>query len=145
MEENENKKILDEISKGAQMGTNAISCVAKKVSDNRLMQELRHQDNQYTNIINRVNSIYNDIHEEPKTTTKKDELMTWMGVQFNTMNDNSNSKISELLIQGTTMGIIEGRKLLNHKADNVEGNIKKILNDFVAMQEESVENLKNFL
>ena len=144
MEENENKKVLDEISKGAQMGTNAISYVSKKVSDDKLMKELRHQDNQYTNIINRVNKIYKNINEEPKGSNKKDEMMTWMGVQLNTITDTSNSKISEILIQGTLMGIIEGRKLLNHNA-NIDTNIRNILNDFVAMQEESVENLKNFL
>ena len=144
MEENENKKVLDEISKGAQMGTNAISYVSKKVSDDKLMKELRHQDNQYTNIINRVNKIYKNINEELKGSNKKDEMMTWMGVQLNTITDTSNSKISEILIQGTLMGIIEGRKLLNHNA-NIDTNIRNILNDFVAMQEESVENLKNFL
>ena len=144
MEENENKKVLDEISKGAQMGTNAISYVSKKVYDDNLMKELRHQDNQYTNIINRVNKIYENINEEPKGSNKKDEMMTWMGVQLNTLNDTSNSKISEILIQGTLMGIIEGRKLLNHNT-NIDTNIRNILNDFVTMQEESVENLKNFL
>ena len=43
--------------------------------------------------------------------------MGWMGVEMNTLTDKSNSKIAELMIQGTNMGIIEGVKLLNHNPD----------------------------
>ena len=61
-----------------------------------------------------------------------------------TMDDKSNSKISELLMQGTNMGIIEGRRLLNQNP-NVDEKIKTLLGDFVKMQEDSVETLKNYL
>ena len=44
------------------------------------------------------------------------------------------------------MGIIEGRRLLNHNQNTrVDESVKNILNDFVAMQEDSVETLKKFL
>jgi hypothetical protein len=43
------------------------------------------------------------------------KVMTWYGIEMKTMFDKSNSKIAELLLQGTNMGIIEGRKLLNNK------------------------------
>lgn len=42
------------------------------------------------------------------------------------------------------MGIIEGRKLLNHN-ENLDKETDKLLNDFVKFQEESVEKLKSFL
>ena len=70
--------------------------------------------------------------------------MLWYGIQMNTLKDTSNSKIAELLIQGTNMGIIEGRKLLNHNK-NLDKETDKLLNDFVKFQEESVEKLKSFL
>ena len=60
-----------------------------------------------------------------------------------TLTDQSNSKIAELLLQGTNMGIIEGRKLLNNKETNQE--IHDLLEEFVTMQEDSVEQLKKFL
>ena len=63
---------------------------------------------------------------------------------MNTMNDKSNSKLSEMLIQGTVMGIIEGRKLLNNNP-NIDSNIKNTLNEFVQIQESSVTRLKEFL
>ena len=61
-----------------------------------------------------------------------------------TMTDDTTSKLSELLMQGTNMGIIEGRRLLNQH-NNIEPDVEKILNEFVTMQEDSVETLKKYL
>ena len=72
------------------------------------------------------------------------KMMTWYGIQMKTMADDSTSKLSELLMQGTNMGIIEGRRLLNQN-QNAEKDVKSILNDFVVMQEDSVETLKKYL
>ena len=74
------------------------------------------------------------------------KMMTWYGIQMKTMTDDSTSKLSELLMQGTNMGIIEGRRLLNQNQNqNIESDVKNILNDFVVMQEDSVETLKKYL
>lgn len=48
-----------------------------------------------------------------------------------TLMDNSSSKIAELLLQGTNMGIIEGRKLLNHK--ETDEKIHKLVQEYVDM------------
>ena len=61
-----------------------------------------------------------------------------------TITDDTPSKLSELLMQGTNMGIIEGRRLINNN-NRIDDNIKNILHDFVTMQEDSVETLKRFL
>ena len=69
--------------------------------------------------------------------------MTWYGIEMKTLMDKSTSKIAELLLQGTNMGIIEGRKLLNHKDTNEE--INSLVQEYVDMQEQAVEKLKKFL
>lgn len=72
------------------------------------------------------------------------EVMAWTGIQMNTMTDKSNSHIADMLIQGTTMGIIEGRKLLNQNPD-IDQEVRQVLDTFVKMQENNVEKLKTFL
>ena len=72
------------------------------------------------------------------------KMMTWYGIQMRTITDDTTSKLSELLMQGTNMGIIEGRRLINQNP-NAESNVKSILSDFVSMQEDSVETLKKYL
>lgn len=72
------------------------------------------------------------------------EVMAWTGIQMNTLTDKSNSHIADMLIQGTTMGIIEGRKLLNQNP-NIDQEVRQVLDTFVKMQENNVEKLKTFL
>ena len=144
--ENQNLNVLDEVNKGATMGMDAINFVLDKVEDSSFGKVLDGEYYKYRVISNRVNDVYSyyNTEKEPHETNAMTKLMTWYGVQMKTMNDHSNSKLSELLIQGTNMGIIEGRKLLNNN-ENLPKEIDTILNDFVVMQEDSVETLKKYL
>ena len=142
-----NKKVLNEVSKGAKMGMDAIKFVSDKVSDSRFQRVLNVEYLKYKEIFNRVGNIYHnyDLTDDPQETNIMNKAMTWYGIQMNTMTDKSNSNISELLLQGTNMGIIEGRRLLNQNQENIATDVKNILNDFVVMQEDSVETLKKYL
>lgn len=143
--ENQNLNILDEVNKGATMGMDAISYVSEKVKDNRFKQVFDTEYNKYKDISIRVNNLYSNYStKEPHETNAMNKMMTWYGVQMKTMMDDTTSKLSELLMQGTNMGIIEGRRLLNQNND-IETDVKNILNDFVVMQEDSVETLKKYL
>lgn len=143
--ENQNLNILDEVNKGATMGMDAISYVSEKVVDNDFKEVLDTEYNKYKDISNRVNNLYDNYSsKEPHETNAMNKMMTWYGIQMKTMVDDSTSKLSELLMQGTNMGIIEGRRLLNQN-QNIEPDVKNILNDFVVMQEDSVETLKKYL
>lgn len=140
----ENLNVLDELNKGATMGMDAINFVMDKVEDNEFKKTLELEYNKYKDVSRRANEIYSKYSDkEPHETNAMNKIMTWYGVQMKTLTDQSNSKIAELLLQGTNMGIIEGRKLINNKEMDQE--IKDLLNDFITMQEDSVEKLKTFL
>ena len=143
--ENKNLNILDEINKGATMGIDAISFVSDKAKDNDFKKVLHVESNKYKEISERVNKLYNNYTtKEPHETNTMNKMMTWYGIQMKTMTDDTTSKLSELLMQGTNMGIIEGRRLLNQH-NEIEPDVEKILNEFVTMQEDSVETLKKYL
>jgi len=143
--ENQNLNILDEVNKGTTMGMEAIDIIKEKVTDNTFKEVLNTEYGKYEKIYDRINDLYaqysdKDPHE-PGAMTK---MMTWYGIQMRTITDDTTSKLSELLMQGTNMGIIEGRRLLNHN-EHAAPDVKSILNDFVCMQEDSVETLKKYL
>ena len=135
---------LDEIHKGACMGKDAISDVLDKVEDDSLKKELEQEYEDYDRITNQIEDIYPKYNEgEPHDTNAFNKAMTKMQVDMKTFNDNSTSKIAELLLQGVNMGIIEGRKILNKK--NLNNEVSQIVSTYVTMQEESVEKLKQYL
>ena len=128
------------------MGMDEISFISQKVEDNQFKNILKTEYNKYKDISVRVNKLYNNFatNKEPHETNTMNKMMTWYGIQMKTMTDDTTSKLSELLMQGTNMGIIEGRRLINQNA-NVSSDVKNILHDFVTMQEDSVETLKKYL
>ena len=140
----EEVNVLDELSKGACMGRDAIHFIMDKVEDEDLKKELDRQYREYKEISEEINKIYPEYSEdEPHKTSAMNKMMTWYGIEMKTLIDSSTSKIAELLMQGTNMGIIEGRRLLNQKDTNEE--INKLVEKYVQVQETAVEKLKPFL
>lgn len=136
--------ILNQVNQGIKMGMDSISNVSEKVQDSRLKNELLFQYDKYNEILNEVNDELTNYDNFPKDLNPMQKAMGWMGVEMNTLTDKSNSKIAEMMIQGTNMGIIEGVKLLNHNPDT-DQHIKNILNKFIDFQQNNVEQLKKYL
>lgn len=142
---NENEiNVLDELNKGACMGMDAIHFILDKVEDDHFKQILETQYAQYQSISTKICELYPEYsRKEPHETNAMNKAMTWYGIEMKTFTDKSTSKIAEILLQGTNMGIIEGRKLLNHK--DTDDKVHSLVQTYVDMQEEAVEKLKQFL
>ena len=144
MSENNEVNVLDELNKGACMGMDAIHFIIDKVQEEGLKKELDVQYNKYKDIHNKICDLYPEYsRKEPHDTSAMNKVMTWYGIEMKTLLDSTTSKLAELLMQGTNMGIIEGRRLLNHKGTDEQ--VEKLVAEYVEMQEAAVENLKKFL
>lgn len=145
MEENKKEvNVLDELNKGACMGMDAIDFIIDKVEDKGLLDEMNKEYRAYKKIADEIKELYPEYSEkEPHETSTMNKIMTWYGIEIRTIKDDSTSKIAELLMQGVNMGIIEGRRLLNHKS--TDENINRLVKEYVDMQEHAVEELKKFL
>lgn len=139
-----NLNVLNEVHKGLVMGMESIKVITSKVEDEEFKQVLDKQYEQYGKILDRVNHEFSELGQQADDTSPAQKVMGWTSIQMGTLADKSNSKISEMLIQGTNMGIIEGRKLLNQN-EFLDESVKLILDDFVKEQEHDVEILKQWL
>ena len=135
-----NINVLDELNKGCCMGVDAIDIIIKKVDEFKFKELLENQKNGYEELCNKIDELYREysndnIHE----TNMMEKAMTWYGIQKDTFLDDSTSKLADLLINGTNMGIIEGRKLLNNKI--MDKKVKKICEEYIKFQERYLEKL----
>ena len=137
-------EILKEISKDSKMGMDSINMVGEKVQDEKFQKLLNEQHNEYQNIFDRTQEILKQHGETIEDVPAMQKMMGWMGIQMNTMNDKSNSQLSELLIQGNDMGIVKGHKLLNNN-EFTTPEIQNLLSDFVRLQEKNIDDLKKWL
>lgn len=141
---NNENYVLNEINKGIKMGMDSISNVSEKVQDSQFKKDLKYQYDEYNKILNNVNNELSNYNDFPKELNPMQKAIGWMSVEMNTMADKSNSKIVEMMLQGTNMGIIEGIKLKNEYPD-LDNSVKNILNEFISFQQNNVEQLKKYL
>ena len=135
---------LDEVNKGVSMGKDATHFILDKTNDKKLKKELETQYKEYEKIAKQIEKLYAKYSDDNLYETNSvNKMLTWYGVEVKTLLDNSSSKIDELMLQGTNMGIIEGRNLLNNK--DLDKKVHEIIEEFVDMQETVVEHLKHFL
>ena len=136
--------VLNEISKIAKMGMDSISYLAPKVSDKEMRKVLVAMYSQYGNTQSQINQHFEKYGEIPDSTPLKDKMMSFAGVQFNTLRDRSNSHIAEIMIQGTLMGVIECQKILNCSLD-IQKSTTELIKDFNKFQRDNIDKLNSFL
>ena len=139
-----NINILDELNKGCCMGVDALKIILEKVNENDFRDLLEKQVKDYLDFSNKISQQYKEYtNDEIHETSKMTKMMTWYGIQKDTILDDGVSNLADMLIRGTTMGIIEGRRILNNKKMDKE--VHTLCSDYVKMQEEYVEKLKECL
>lgn len=84
--------ILNEVHKGVCMGKDSIAMLSEKSTDTQFKDELTYQYNQYEVTEKRINEKFQAIGKIPDDTPMGEKVMGWTGIQFNTMNDKSNSR-----------------------------------------------------
>ena len=136
--------VLNEVNKGIKMGMDSISNISEKVQDDNFKDDLKSQYDKYNDILNKITTELGKYDDFPQEVNPMQKAMGWMSVEMKTMNDKSNSKIAEMMLQGINMGIIEGVRLKNQNPD-LDTNVQNILNEFIGFQENTAEQLKKFL
>lgn len=144
MKEKESINVLDELNKGACMGIDAINYIFDKIENKELKKVLNKQCEEYKTIIDKIKKVYPEYSKkDPQETNAMNKAMTWYGIEMKTIMDKSDSKAVELLLNGTNMGIIEGRKLLNHK--DADAYVESLIEEYITMQERAYDTLKEYL
>lgn len=144
---NENTEILEYIYKAANIG---------KTSSENLLKELKEKDNKIKKIIEEINKEYENFEKECKKQLKKNkkepkekgimlDIMNKMGIKKEVKNDNSDSNIAGVLIEGLTMGSIEIEKRLSSFKKEINKDSKKIGEDFKNFSNNYIEKLKKYL
>lgn len=140
----ENIEILNEVHKGAKMGMESIGTIADKTEDVNFKKVLTSQYKEYKKIYDNSEILLAKHDGTPEDIPPMQNVMTWMGIQMNTLTDTSNNKLADLMIQGINMGIIKGNEILNHEKD-MPNETKKLVTDYVALQERNLDEMKKWL
>lgn len=141
--QNNNVNLLNSIYQNAKMVSENITQLLPKVNDQNFQSILMDQLSQYQGIANKANKMLTDMHSPPKECMV-DKLTNKACLTFNTLTNTSTSHMAEMMITGNTMGVIDITKQLN-KIKNCQEDICNLCTNLVEIEEQSVEDLKQFL
>ncbi len=80
----------------------------------------------------------------PSKEKMMEKTMLWGSIQMNTLLDSSEQHIAEMMINGTTMGIIDMTKKLN-ELEQPKAKEKEIAEEFIENSQAYIDMWKNYL
>ncbi len=137
-------KFANGIYQNASMGMESITYLYDRIKDDAMRAEMQTQHCQYNNIAVKATELLNRGHEFPKDKGPMSEIGLWAGVQMNLMKDSSSSHIAEMIMQGSTMGIINIIRLQKEYPDASE-ELKILSNQLIQIEENNFQRMKAYL
>ena len=138
------EKLLQSIVENARMGIYACDQLLSKSNDSEMRREIQIEKQGYSEIARNAEQRMYEKGIEPKPEGMMQRMGMWMGMQMNTISDRSNTHLADMLIQGSTMGIVEMTKARNSNPGAAD-EAKSIAADFITKQQENIDRLKHFL
>ena len=121
-----------------------------------LKKDLKKKDNKIKDILDEIISGFTEYKKYSKKVLQKlkceleedsfmVKMMANMGIKKEVLNDNSDSHMADLLIQGISMGSINMEKKINDYKDLVSGKDIRYAKKFLKFEQSKIEQLKEFL
>jgi hypothetical protein len=140
----QNNNLLEEIYKATKMGLEATQLIIPKVEDTSLREDIRSQRDCYEDFADKSEAMLEKRGKQPQEKGKMQKAALWGAIQLNTIKDTTPEHIAEIMINGTTMGIIDLTKKLNDLDDSDAG-AKELALDYLKSEEEHIDALKKHL
>ena len=141
---NGNVEFLNYIYQNSEMGINTINQLIDICDNEDYINLLKSHLKEYISINEIAEAKINELNKEAKEINTFAKVSTYMMINMKTLLDNSPSHISEMLIQGSTMGIIDITKKLKEYS-NAETEIINLANKLLKFEEKNIEECKKYL
>jgi len=141
---NGNDELLNYIYQNSQMGLDTIKQLLDIVKDNDFAKHLQSQVSEYHSINDAAKEKLHKSGYEEKGIGAFAKISAYMTINMQTLADKSASHIAEMMIQGSTMGIIQATKNLK-KYSGADQDILDLMSRLLTMEQNNVEQLKKFL
>lgn len=136
--------MLNEIYQNASMGVQGTELLISKTEEHEFSGKLKSYVDNYNRIKADASKLLAENGETPQEATAMEKANLWMGVQLNTLIDKTSSHMAEMLIQGSTMGIIKSSKDKNSHED-ADKRCVRLENELVTLQQNYIEDMKQYL
>ncbi|NLL56651.1 MAG: hypothetical protein GX242_05520 [Clostridiales bacterium] len=134
---------MQEIYRNAKVGMSSIEILRPFSEDKGFRNLLMRQYSEYNGLAKEMEIYCANHNIELKSNSMFSKIMMFITTAINTLKDKSNSKLSEIMIQGINMGIISITKVQNHLSDTNSHN--HFADKMMMLLQQNLEDLKLFL
>ncbi|WP_426350018.1 hypothetical protein ACPWSR_01955 [Alloiococcus sp. CFN-8] len=138
------EELLNYVYKNSQMGVNTIEQLSGIVEDQEFKKHLDSQLREYRQINEESQKLLDRLGYEEEGVGALSEISAYMMINFKTLRDKSPSHIAEMMINGSTMGIIQATRNLR-KYKNEDKEFLALMEKLLKTEENNFQQLKKFL
>ena len=137
-------ELLNYIYQNSQMGKDTLQQLIEISKNEEFKKMLSSQFKEYKMINDKTNEIITKHSKEPKEINALTKASTYISINLKTLADQTPSHISEMLIQGSTMGIIDITKKIKEYS-TADKEILALANNLLEFEQRNVEECKKYL
>lgn len=141
---NPETEFLTKVYENAKMGSESIEFLSSKVEDPDLRSDLQTQHEEYGQISNGAVTALRNQNELPKENSALSQIGLWSSIQMNTALDKSPDHIAQMMIEGSTMGVIDMTRQLK-RCGNVSADAKQLGENLIKLEQNSIQRMKDYL
>jgi len=141
---NHSEQLLEYIYQNVKMGSHAIEELSGNVRDEKFHRHIDAQRREYDTFAASAASYLKNFDMVPREKGMLSKAGLAMGVRMNLMKDDSTSHLAEMMIQGSSMGIVDLTKKTREFSD-AEPAVMDLAQKIIEFEQNNIERLKGFL
>ncbi len=149
MKENkdENMELLEFVYENAEMGYYTTNDLIEKIKskENKIKPLLQVELKEYAKHIKKCEKILESKDIDPKKSSGIAKISSKLGIMMETMKDNSDSAIAQMIVQGLTMGSVSLTSKIDKYKECADKRTLKIAKNYLKYLEVEIERLKEYM
>ncbi len=137
-------EILNSVYRNSQMAYEAGSDLLKHCKNNALRHEISEQVLRYKSVAGQTRQELAKRGEPARKVSPYAKTMAKMGIAMKTAKNQSSANLARIMLQGTTMGIIDMQHAVN-RSHAAESRIRESAERLLDREQDFCENLKRYL
>ena len=137
-------KLLEFIYKNAKMGSTSIGDLIDVNEDVRFRDELVHEKETYDAFVKKVIKVMKDMGKEVKDLSYFSQLQSYLMIKMETIKDKSVEHLAGMMMQGSTMGIVQITKKIRDYKDS-DKRVVNLAKELLEIEEQNFYELKKYL
>ncbi|MDE7214741.1 MAG: hypothetical protein K2N68_02755, partial [Clostridia bacterium] len=122
-----------------------ISDIMPEVEEGGIREEIMREHEEYERVCSEAASLAQKYDLELKEPNAVKKAMMWSAIKMGTASDNSAQNVAQMMIKGTVTGLTSLKTSLTDGEKIMDADIKKLLCDLIALEEDFEKKLKTFL